>query len=151
MSQSEAAVIHQATASKSTRWVGRSQTTLVVLFLLIDGMAKVMMIAPVKEACAQLEIPERVVPGLGVLLIGATLLYAVPATSLLGAIVLTGYLGGATWTHVRLGDSAFPVVFPGLVTAMIWGGLYLREPRLRALVPLRRPPSVNRTLPEDIA
>jgi hypothetical protein len=109
-----------------------------VLFLLFDGVAKVMKVAPVLEACARLDVPERVIPGLGAVLIAAALVYAFPRTSLLGAIVLTGYLGGATWTHVRMGGPAFPIAFPGLVAALIWGGLYLREPRLRALLPMRR-------------
>lgn len=125
-------------ASKTTPWAGRILTTIPVLFLLFDGLGKMTKVAPVMEACAQLEIPERVVPGLGVVLIVATLIYAFPQTSALGAIVLTGYLGGATWTHVRMGGPVFPIVFPSLVAAMIWGGLYMREPRLRALIPVRR-------------
>lgn len=127
-----------APTSKAALWAGRILTTLAVLFLLFDGVAKVMKVAPVMEACAQLEVPERVVAGLGVVLIAATLIYAIPPTSVLGAIVLTGYLGGATWTHVRMGGPTFPIVFPSLVAALVWGGLYLREPRLRALIPARR-------------
>jgi hypothetical protein len=119
-------------------WAGRALSTLAVLFLLFDGLAKVMKAAPVLEACAGLDIPERVIPGLGAILLAATLLYAVPATSILGAIVLTGYLGGATWTHVRMGGPAFPMVFPALFGALLWVGLSLRDRRLRALVPLRQ-------------
>jgi hypothetical protein len=129
---------HSAPASKATLWAGRILTALLVLFLLFDGIAKVMKVAPVLEACAQLEIPERVIPGLGIVLIVATLIYAVPRTSVLGAIVLTGYLGGATWTHVRMGGPVFPMIFPGLFGAILWGALFLREPRLRAIVPVRR-------------
>lgn len=124
-------------ASKTTLWAGRTMTTIPVLFLLFDGLGKMMKAAPVMEACAQLEIPERVVPGLGVVLIVATLIYAIPRTSVLGAIVLTGYLGGATWTHVRMGGPVLPIAFPSLVAAMIWGGLSMCEPRLRALLPVR--------------
>src|SRR3954452_9037209 len=127
-----------APASKVALWAGRILTALAVLILLFDGVAKVMKAAPVLEACAKLEVPERIIPGLGIVLIAATLIHAFPPTSVLGAIILTGYLGGATWTHVRMGDPVFPVVLPALVGAMLWGGLYLREPRLRALVPLRR-------------
>jgi hypothetical protein len=127
-----------APARKTTSWAGRLLTAIPVLFLLFDGVAKVMKAAPVLEACARLEVPERVVPGLGIVLIAGTLIYAFPRTSLLGAIVLTGYLGGATWTHVRMGGPIFPMVFPSLVAMLIWGGLYLREPRLRALIPVRR-------------
>jgi hypothetical protein len=127
-----------APVSKTALWAGRILTTLAVLFLLFDGVAKVMKLAPVLEACAQLQVPERVVPGLGVVLIVAALIHAIPQTSVLGAIVLTGYLGGATWTHVRMGGPLFPMVFPSLFGALIWLGLYLREPRLRALIPVRR-------------
>lgn len=126
--------------SKTARYAGRFLTGLAILFLLFDGVTKVMKVAPVLEACAQLQIPERVVPGLGIVLVVATLIYAIPPTSVLGAILLTGYLGGATWTHVRMGGPAFPIVFPSLVGAILWGGLYLREPRLQALVPVRLQP-----------
>jgi hypothetical protein len=125
-------------ASRKTVRAGRILTAIPVLFLLFDGVAKVMKVAPVLEASARLEVPERVIPGLGLVLIAATLLYAIPQTSVLGAIVLTGYLGGATWTHVRMGGPVFPMVFPILVGVLIWGGLSLREPRLRALIPIRR-------------
>jgi hypothetical protein len=110
------------------------------------------------KVCAQLEVPERVVPGLGVVLIVATLVYAIPQTTVLGAVVLTGYLGGATWTHVRMGGPIFPIIFPSLVAAMIWGGLLLREPRLRALFPVRcrihsapgHAPTNHSTSPRDV-
>jgi hypothetical protein len=138
MSHSAVADLRASSASKPTLWAGRLLTALPVLFLLLDGLAKVAKAAPVLEASARLEVPERVIPGLGLALIAVTLIYAFPRTSTLGAIVLTGYLGGAIWTHVRMGGPAFPMVFPGLVAALIWGGLYLREPRLRALVPVRR-------------
>ncbi|HWE38400.1 MAG TPA: DoxX family protein [Isosphaeraceae bacterium] len=118
-------------------WAGRTLTAFAALFLLFDGVAKVLKLAPVLEASARLDVPEWVIPGLGVVLIAATLVYAFPRTSALGAIVLTGYLGGATWAHLRMGGPVFPILFPSLVAAMVWGGLYLREPRLRALVTLR--------------
>ncbi len=118
----------EAPASKPTLWAGRLLTALPVVFLLLDGVAKVMQVAPVMEACAQLEIPARVIPGLGALLIAATLLYAFPPTSLLGAVGLTGYLGGAIWTHVRIGGPAFPVAFPGLVAAMVWADCTCASP-----------------------
>jgi hypothetical protein len=111
---------------------------LAVLFLLFDGGAKAAKSHFVLEASAQLGVPERVIPGLGIILIVSTMLYAVPWTSVLGAILLTGYLGGAVWTHVRMGGPIFPMVFPVIFGAIVWGALYLREPRLRALVPIRR-------------
>lgn len=124
--------------SKPARWAGRVLTGLAVLFLTFDGVAKVLMVEPVLEACEQLDIPARLVPGLGVVLMAATLLYAIPSTSPLSAVLLTGYLGGAVWTHLRVGDPIFPIVFPLLLGAIVWGGLYLREPRLRALLPACR-------------
>lgn len=130
--------IPTAPARKSASWAGLFLTAIPVLFLLVDGAGKVMKVTPVMEACARLEIAERFVPGLGAVLIAGTLIYAFPPTSLLGAIVLTGYLGGAIWAHVRAGDPTFPIVFPALVAGLIWGGLYLREPRLRAIFPVRR-------------
>src|SRR4051794_33525816 len=108
-----------APASRAALRAGRFLTAIAVLFLLFDGLGKVMKIAPVMEACAPLEIPAHVIPGLGIVLISATLVYAFPPTSVLGAIVLTGYLGGATWTHVRLGGPAFPILFPSLVAALL--------------------------------
>jgi hypothetical protein len=118
-------------------WAGRILTTLAVLFLLMDGVAKVIMIEPVRQACAELDIPEWTVPGLGVVLVASTLAYAVPQTALLGAVLLTGYLGGAVWTHVRMGGPPFSIAFPILLGTIAWLGIYLREPRLRALLPWR--------------
>jgi hypothetical protein len=138
MSTTLAAPSKTARAWRPALWTGRVLSTLAVLFLLFDGVAKVLKLAPVLEASARMDVPERVIPGLGAVLIAATLLYAFPKTAILGAIVLTGYLGGATWTHVRMGGPVFPMVFPILFGALLWGGLALRELRLRALVPLRR-------------
>lgn len=139
MAMTEVASRPASTPTRTASRAGRFLTAFAALFLLFDGVAKVMKVAPVMDACAALEIPGRVVPGIGAVLIAATLLYAFPVTAPLGAVALTGYLGGATWTHVRMGGPVFPMIFPGLVAAMVWGGLYLREPRLRALLPVRRP------------
>jgi len=75
-------------------------------------------------------------PVLGFLEFGCAILYAIPRTAVLGAVVLTGYLGGAVATHVRIGDPAF--VIPLVLGVVVWGGIYLREPRLRALLPFRK-------------
>jgi hypothetical protein len=85
----------------------------------------------------QLGYSESVIPGLGIVLLACVALYLVPRTSVLGAILLTGYLGGAVATHVRVGDGLFPVLFPVIVGALVWGGLVVRDPRLAALLPLR--------------
>lgn len=123
--------------SPGALWTGRVLSALPVLFLLFDGMAKVMRLAPVLEGTARLGYPLDAVVPLGFTLLACTLLYAVPRTAVLGAILLTGYLGGAVATHVRMGDPLFShVLFPTYVAAMIWGGLFLREARLRTLLPL---------------
>ena len=125
-------------ARRTALWVGRAISGLCVLFLATDGAAKLIKPAPVLEACAGLGIPESSATGIGILLPSCTAAYAVPATSVLGAVLLTGYLGGAVATHVRVGGPAFPVAFATGLGVLVWVGLYLREPRLRALLPFRR-------------
>ena len=127
-----------APASKKMLWAGRVVSAIPVLFLLLDGAAKLFKPAAVVEATVKLGYPEGVILGLGIVLLVCTVLYAVPRTAVLGAILLTGYLGGATATHVRVGDTPFTILFPGIVGALLWGGLYLRDGRLHALIPLRR-------------
>ena len=95
--------------------------------------------APVVEGTVQLGYPESVLLGLGIVLLTCTVLYMIPRTAILGAILLTGYLGGAIATHVRVGSPLFShTLFPVYVALLIWGGLYLRDDRLRSLIPLRR-------------
>jgi hypothetical protein len=128
------------TVSKKKLWTGNILSALAVLFLLFDSVIKLMKIAAVVESFAQLGIPDHLIVGIGILLLVCVLLYVIPRTSVLGAILLTGYLGGAIVIHLRVGDPLFShVLFPVYVGALIWGGLYLREDRLRALVPLRSP------------
>ena len=126
-----------APVSKKMLWAGRILSAIPVLFLLFDGVAKLIKPASVVEATVRLGYPESVIPSLGILLLVCTVVYVVPRTSVLGAILLTGSLGGATATHVRIGDPLFPVLFPSIVGALIWGGLFLRDERLRALIPVR--------------
>ncbi len=122
----------------ATLWSGRGLSGLAIAFLLMDGVMKILKLEVVVDYSTNLEISERVLPGLGITLVVCTLLYAIPQTTLLGAILLVGYLGGAVWTHVRIGGDLFSIIFPFLVGGMIWGGLLLREPRLRVLFPWRR-------------
>jgi DoxX-like family len=131
-----------APISKGMLWSGRVTSALAVLFLLFDGAMKLAKPAVVVEATVQLGFPESVILPLGIILLGCVLLYLTPPTSVLGAILLTGYLGGAVATQVRVGNPLFShILFPGYVAMLLWGGLWLRVPRLRELIPLRRNPS----------
>jgi DoxX-like family len=106
--------------------------------MLMDGVMKLMKPDFVVKATVQLGYAEEVIVPLGIVVLICTILYAIPPTAVLGAILLTGYLGGAVATHVRAGDPLFShVLAPVYFAILIWGGLYLREPRLGSLVPLR--------------
>jgi DoxX-like family len=128
-----------AAVSKGRLWTGRIMSALPALFLLVDGVGKLVKPAPVVEGTVQLGYPESVLLGLGIVLLACTVLYVIPRTAVLGAILLTGYLGGAVATHVRVESPLFShILFPVYLAVLIWGGLYLRDERLRALIPLRR-------------
>jgi len=119
---------------KGSLWAGRILSALPALFLLLDGIAKLVKPAAVVEATVQLGYPESVIVGLGVVLVACTILYLIPRTAVLGAILLTGYLGGAVATHVRVGGPLFSILMPIILGVMLWGGLYLRDERVRSLV-----------------
>ncbi len=120
--------------SKHMLWGSYIMSTLPVLMLLFSGIMKLIKPPSVMEGFAHLGYDESVALGLGVVELLATLLYIIPRTSVLGAILLTGYLGGATATHLRIGE---PFHMAILLGAFVWGGLYLRDERLRLLIPLR--------------
>ena len=123
------------------QWAGRALSGLAVTFLLLDGVAKLLELQPVVDGALRLGYPRDSVVRLGVVLLSCVLAYAVPRTAVLGALLLTGYLGGAVATHVRVGSPLLShVLFPTYVAALLWGGLVLRDARLRALLPLRREP-----------
>lgn len=125
--------------SGASLWAGRIMTALPVLFLLFDGITKLTKPAFVVEATVKLGYPESAIVGIGVVLLVATVLYLIPSTAILGAIMLTGYLGGAVASHVRVDNPLFThTLFPIYIALLIWGGPYLRDPRLRTLVRLRR-------------
>ena len=133
-----------APVSKIGLWAGRVMSGLVILFLIFDVVFKFIKPppAPVVETMAHLGWALTLAPVLGIVLLVSTALYAIPNTSVLGAILLTGYLGGAIATHLRVGDPLFShVLFPTYLGALLWGGLYLRENRLRTLIPFRTPPA----------
>jgi hypothetical protein len=126
-----------APSSKKMLWAGRIVSALPALFLLMDVVMKLFKTAPVVEETVRLGYPD-VMFGLGLVLLACVVLYVIPKTSALGAILLTGYLGGAVASHVRVGEGPFPVFFPVMVGVLVWLGLYLRDGRLRSLIPLRR-------------
>ncbi len=127
------------TATTRQIWAGRVMSGTVVAFLLFDEIIKLIPLDIVVTTSEQLGIPTHLARTLGVLTLIGTILYAVPRTSVLGAILLTGYLGGAIYTHLRIGSPVFShLLFGVYLGLMIWGGLYLRDGRVRALIPFRR-------------
>ena len=134
----ERTVHSQVATSRTMLWTGRVLSTLPVLFLLLDAVMKFAKPRVVVEGTVKLGYAETVITPLGIVLLVSTLLYALPQTAVLGAILLTGYLGGAVATHVRVGDPLFShILFPTYLGALLWLGLVLRDARLRALLPFR--------------
>jgi hypothetical protein len=130
--------VPRATGSRKRLWAGRILSGLAIVFLAFDAVAKVLELPPVVEGSLKLGYPASTVFGIGVVLLACVAVHLVPRTAALGAVLLTGHLGGAVATHVRVGDPLFThALFPIYVAVLIWGGLYLRDPRLRALLPLR--------------
>jgi hypothetical protein len=125
----------RVTGSRAMIWTGRVISALPVLGLLFSAAMKFLKPPEVIEGFTKLGYPENLALGLGILEVACTILYVIPQTAVLGAILLTGYLGGATATHVRVGDS---FVAPVIVGVLVWLGLFLRDHRLWALLPLRR-------------
>ena len=124
--------------SKRTLWAGRVVSAIPVLMLIFaSAVPKFLKPADVLEQFVRLGYSENVILGIGILELACTIVYIIPRVSVLGAILLTGYLGGAVATHVRVGDPLFNVITPAVLGALVWGGLYLRDVRLRALLPLR--------------
>ena len=121
-------------------WSGRLCSGLVILFLLFDGAIKLVPWPVVTETMDRIGYgsSETLARALGIVSIACTVLYAIPPTSILGAILLTGYLGGAIASHVRIGSPLFThILFGVYLGLMVWGGLWLRDRRLRSLMPLR--------------
>jgi hypothetical protein len=125
----------QLSVSKKMLWAGYIISALPVLMLLFSGVMKLVKPAPVLEGFVHLGYPVSLALWLGILEIACTVVYVIPRTSVLGAILLAAYFGGATATHVRVGE---PFFIPVLLGVLVWLGLFLREPRLRALLPLRQ-------------
>jgi len=124
--------------SKKSLWTGRIFSGLITEFLIFDAVIHLMKPAPVVEAFAKLGFPLRLAVPLGIIELVCIVLYVLPSTSILGAILLTGYLGGAIAIQLPTGNSLFgEVLFPVYVGVILWGGIYLRDDRLRTLIPLR--------------
>jgi len=126
--------------SGAALWTGRVMSAIVILFLIFDGAIKLIPITAVIDSMAELGYPATTViaRGLGVITLVCALLYAWPRSAVLGAILMTGLLGGAIATHLRVGSPVFTHLLFGLYLGLLaWGGLFLRDPRLRAMIPLR--------------
>jgi hypothetical protein len=119
--------------SRSRRWTGRVLSTLAVLFLLMDGGMKLLKPPFVVQATVQLGYPASTIVGIGIALLFCTALYVVPRTAVLGAILLTGYLGGAVASNVRAGTPMFNVAFPILFGVVVWASLVLGDKRLERI------------------
>ncbi|PBB97402.1 DoxX family protein [Mesorhizobium sp. WSM3862] len=136
MSISEAAPV-----SNGALWTGRALSAIVILFMIFDGVIKLPPLQIVTETMTQLGWPDdpNAARLLGIVGLISTVLYALPRTSVLGAILLTAYMGGAISTHVRIGNPLLSHTLFGVYLAVVlWGGLYLRDPRVRALIPFSR-------------
>jgi hypothetical protein len=118
-------------------WAGRILTGIPALFLLMDAVMKFVKPPQVVEATVRLGYAENLIAPIGAVLLVCVILYLIPRTAVLGAILLTGYLGGAVATHVRAGGSWFEIMFPVIFGFLVWSGIYVREERLRSIVPWR--------------
>ena len=127
-----------APVGKAALWTGRVISILPALFLLFDAVMKLIKPGFVVAATGDLGFPEGVIVPLGIVLAGCTILYLIPRTAALGAILLTGYLGGAIAAHVRHEDGWFSIVFCAVFGLLLWSGLLLRDARLRAVLPWNR-------------
>lgn len=122
---------------KSMLWAGRIISAFCVLFLIFDSVIHLLNVPPVVQAFAQLGYSDALAVPLGIIELVCIALYVIPRTSILGAILMTAYLGGATAAQVRIGG---PWLFSVFIGVLIWAGLFLQDEDLRALVPLRRRP-----------
>jgi hypothetical protein len=122
--------------SKSALWTGRVISTLPVLFVLMGSVMKLMRLPAVHEGFARVGLPDKLIVPVGIIELICVITYLIPSTAVLGAILMTGLLGGAILTSVRVADPTYPL--PALLGVLAWGGLFLRDVRLRALIPLRK-------------
>lgn len=138
MGTRERAVEEVKAQSMGMQWTGRVLSALTVLFMLFDAYGKFTKPVQVTDAFARLGLPLSMAPSIGVLLLISTVLYAIPRTAVLGAVLLTGFLGGALSVQMRAGTSTFEQMFPVLFGILMWAGVYLRDCGLRRVFPVRR-------------
>jgi hypothetical protein len=134
------AISQTAPLSGKAIWAGRVMSGLVILFMIFDASLKLIPLAVVTDSMIELGYPPSagLARGLAIVILACTALYAFPRTSILGAILLTGYMGGAIASHLRIGSPLFSHVLFGLYLGlMVWGGLFFRDERVRALIPFR--------------
>jgi hypothetical protein len=136
MNAKEEILVHTGSSQSKTKlWAGRIILGVTLLFLLMDAGMKVVKARPSVEGTIQLGYPESSIVGIGVLLLFCTVLYVIPRTAPIGAVLLTGYLGGAVASQIRIGAPLFStILFPVYFAILVWGGLYLRDNRVRGLV-----------------
>ena len=136
----------QAAPSRAPLYLGRALSTLAILFLALDAVAKLLQLPEVMRGSAELGFAPGTIVPLGAVLLACVVFYAVPATSPLGAVLLTGYLGGAIATHVRMGNPLFThTLFPTYLAPFVWGGLFLRDRRVRSFFSWSRQVSPSAT------
>lgn len=129
--------------SKAAAWSSRIIRALVVLFLFFDSITKLLRVQAVLAAAAQLGFSVREIVGIGLLLLFCTILYVLPRTSVLGAILLTGYLGGATATQLHAGNPIFETLFPVIFGVLVWAGIFLGDQQIRSLIRIRALPAAD--------
>lgn len=122
--------------SKAALWTGRVMSALPVLLVLMSSVMKLLKLPAVVEGFARAGLPPHLILPVGIIELTCVVVYVIPRTSVLGAILMTGLLGGATITTLRVGDPTYPM--PVVLGMLAWGGLYLRDPRMRALIPLQQ-------------
>jgi len=130
---------HAVSISPKAIWAGRIVSALVALFMLFDSIIKLIKIEPVVQSFAQLGYPDSLAGTIGIIELICTALYVIPRTSALGAVLLTGIMGGAIASHIRVGDPLFShILFGVYLGGLAWLGLFLRDERVRTLIPVRR-------------
>jgi hypothetical protein len=130
--------------SKTTLWIGRVMSALPALLVLFGSVMKLMKTASVVEGFIRAGVPERLIIPVGIIELVCVIVYVIPQTAVLGAILMTGLLGGATITNLRIGDPTYPM--PVVLGMLAWGGLFLRDTRLRELIPIRKMSSRGHSL-----